>query len=235
MKLKFLGTKGEIEESSPLHQYHSSLLVEEESFRLLIDHGIISQPLAKINPSAILITHGHPDHFLWLKKDAEYQGKIYVTPETEKLSKFKKNFEIIQKNQEFKIGPFWILAYPVVHSLRAPTVGFKVTCGDIAFVYNPDIVVMEDKKVLAGVGLYIGDGSSFKANLVRKKDDQLFGHARMQTQINWCKEFKISEVIFTHLGKEPLEIGDQALEKLLAQEGMTILIANDGMEYQETP
>ena len=233
MKLKFLGTKGEIEESSSFHQYHSSLLVEENSFRLLIDHGVISQPLEKIKPSAILITHGHPDHFLWLKKDEDYQGKIYVIPETEKLAKFKKNFEIIPKNEEFTIGPFRILAYKVVHSLRAPAVGFRVICKDKTFVYNPDIVVMEDKKVLEGVDLYIGDGSSFKANLVRKKGDQVFGHARMQTQINWCREFKITKIIFTHLGKEPLEIGDQMLEKLLAQEGMTILIAHDGWEYQE--
>ncbi|MGB9694102.1 MAG: MBL fold metallo-hydrolase, partial [Fervidobacterium sp.] len=135
------------------------MLVEDQGFRLLIDHGLLSKALTEIKPEAILITHAHPDHFLWLKKDEEFQGKIYLTQETEKLAKFWKNFEIIKKNQEFKVGPFRILAYPVVHSLRAPAVGFKVTCRGKIFVYNPDIVVMEDRQVLSGVDLYIGDGS----------------------------------------------------------------------------
>ncbi len=48
MKLTFLGTKGYIEESSGRHKYHSSLLTEYRGFRLLIDHGLISRPLAKL-------------------------------------------------------------------------------------------------------------------------------------------------------------------------------------------
>jgi hypothetical protein len=54
----------------------------------------------------------------------------------------------------------------------------------------------------------------------------------MQTQINWCKDYKIKKVIFTHLGKEALKIGDRKLEESLAQEGLEIKIAHDSMVFE---
>jgi ribonuclease BN (tRNA processing enzyme) len=231
MKLKFLGTKGEIEEKTARHKFHSSLLLEDKGFRLLIDHGLKSEKLVSIKPNAILITHAHPDHFIWLKKDESYKGKIYLTAEAQKAAKFQKNFKIIKVNEWFKIGPFRILAYKVLHSLLAPAVGFKIKNSQ-TIIYNPDLVVAEDKDVLKDVDLYVGDGSSVKSNLVRRKGNKLFGHTRIQTQINWCKDYKIKKIIFTHLGKEALKIGDKKLEKSLAQEGLEIKIAHDSMVFE---
>jgi len=231
MKLTFLGTKGEIEESSKRHHYNSSLLLEEKGFKLLIDHGMISKKLKKIKPKAILITHGHPDHFIWLKKDEDYFGKIYLTREAKRVSKFKKNFVLIKLNKWFKVGPFKIMAYRVVHSLIAPAVGFKIKCGK-TLVYNPDLIVMKKKSVLRNVDLYIGDGSSVRANLVRRKNGKLFGHCRMKTQINWCKKYGIKKVIFTHFGKEALRMGDKKLEKELGGEGYSVKIAYDGFSFR---
>jgi len=231
MKLKFIGTKGEIEEQTPQHRFHSSLLLEKQNFRLLIDHGLLSPKLSRIKAKAILITHAHPDHFLWLKKDEDYQGKIYLTRETAKAAKVSKNFVIIKKNHWFKLGPFKIFAYPVAHSLIAPAVGFKIKAKK-TLVYNPDILFFKNKAILKGVDIYIGDSSSVTRSLVRKKDDQLFGHARIQTQINWCKKYQIRTIIFTHLGKEALGLGKKALEKRFKQENLTIKIASDGFVYE---
>jgi phosphoribosyl 1,2-cyclic phosphodiesterase len=231
MKLKFLGTRGEVEESSRKHRYHSSLLITYRGFKLLIDHGLISIPLKKIKPDAIIITHVHPDHFKWLKKDEEYKGKIYVTRETKKASRFKKNFEGIHIDKWFKIGPFKILGYRVIHSLRAPAIGFKIEANK-TFIYNPDLIVMKKKSVLRGIDLYIGDGSTVTANLVRRKDNKLFGHTRIQTQINWCKKYEIKNVIFTHFGKEPIRWGDKKLEKKFKQKEINVGIAYDGMRLE---
>ena len=228
MRLKFLGTRGDVEESSKNHKYHSSLLVTYKGFKLLIDHGLISQPLKKIKPDAILITHGHPDHFTWLKKDEEYKGKIYVTRETKKASKFKKNFELIHLDKWFKLGPFKVLGYRVIHSLIAPAIGFKIKA-DKTFIYNPDLIVMKKKSVLKDIDLYIGDGSTVTANLVRRKDNKLFGHTRIKTQVNWCKKYKVKKATFTHFGKEPIRIGDKNLEKRFKQEDVEVKIAHDGM------
>jgi len=228
MRLKFLGTRGDVEESSRKHKYHSSLLVTHKGFKLLIDHGLISIPLRKIKPDAIIVTHAHPDHFTWLKKDEEYKGKIYVTRETKRASKFKKNFEVINIDKWFKVGPFKILGYRVIHSLIAPAIGFKIK-GNKTFIYNPDLIVMKRKSVLKGIDLYIGDGSTVTANLVRRKDSKLFGHTRIQTQVNWCKKYGIKEAIFTHFGKEPIRWGDKKLEKKFKQEEVNVKIAHDNM------
>lgn len=230
MKLKFLGTKGEIEEENNQHYYNSSLLIEEKGFKLLIDHGMISIDLNNINPDAILITHSHPDHFVWLKKDEDYSGPIYLTAETKKLSKYKKNFKIINKNKWDKIGPFNIFAYAVVHSLRAPAVGYKIKSAH-TLIYNPDLVAIKNQFLLKDVNLYIGDGSSVKGNLVRRNKQGLFGHAKISTQINWCKKYNIKNIIFTHFGKEALKIGDKKLESEIKQAGIEIKIAHDNMDY----
>src|SRR3989344_380634 len=159
MKLTFLGTKGYIEESSSPHHYHSSLLLESQNFRLLIDHGLLSKKLKTINPDAILITHGHPDAFKWLKEDENYSGKIYVTRETKQLSRFSQNFSLLRLNQWTTIGPFKVLAYRVIHSVLAPAVGFKIKAGK-TLIYNSDLVVPKNKVIFTHFGkeaLRIGD------------------------------------------------------------------------------
>lgn len=234
MKLFFLGTKGYIEEFSPRHRYHSSLLLEYRNFHLLIDHGLISKKLGTIMPDAILITHGHSDSFKWLKENEKYSGKIYVTRETKRLSRFPQNFVLMKLGRWIKVGPFKVLAYRVVHSVIAPAVGFKIKAGK-TIVYNSDLVVPKNKSVLKNVDLYIGDGSSVRGNLVRKKNGKLFGHARISTQLKWCQQYHIKKVIFTHLGKEALRIGDKKLNEWLQQnfqpKEMKIMVAYDSWCY----
>ncbi|GAB4117121.1 MAG: MBL fold metallo-hydrolase [Candidatus Caldatribacteriota bacterium] len=231
-KLIFLGTKGEIEEENIRHQYHSSIIIEEDDFKLLIDYGR-KHPLRleEIKADVILITHAHPDHYIWLEQDIKTPTPIYLTEKTVNYGKYKpENCKIIQNNQIYPIGPLEIIPYPVLHSLRCPTVGFKIkTLKSFCLVYNPDVVdIVEKDKILTGVNLFIGDGSSWKINLVRRRGSQFFGHTRITTQLNWCKRFKIKDSIFTHLGKELLEkereFSEQFSEVKLAYDGMEIWI-----------
>lgn len=228
MKITFLGTKGGIEEKTRKHKYNASLLIEYKGFKLMVDHGLESIPLAKTRPDAILITHGHWDHFKWGKEDEKYESMIYVARETKRIAKFKKNFKIIKLDKQFKVGPFKIIAYRVIHSLRCPAVGFKIR-NKKTIVYNPDLIAIKNKSVLRNVDLYVGDGASLRGNLVRRKNDKLFGHTRMKTQVNWCRKYGIKKMIFTHLGKNPLSIGDKNLEKALREEDIEVRIAHDGM------
>jgi glyoxylase-like metal-dependent hydrolase (beta-lactamase superfamily II) len=88
--LIFLGTKGEIEESLPRHQYHSSLMMVAGEAKLLIDYGMLhSYRLEEIKPDAILITHAHPDHYLWLYQDVATGIPVYLTQETLDYGKFR--------------------------------------------------------------------------------------------------------------------------------------------------
>ncbi len=229
-ELIFLGTKGEIEESAQKHKYHSSLLIISKEARLLIDYGILHKySLEEIKPDAILITHAHPDHYIWLDEDIKTEIPVYLTEETLDYGKFvPENPKIIEPREEFKIGPFEGFAYRVLHSIKCPAVGFKIKIAGKTIVYNSDLVDIIDKEnVLDGVDYYIGDGSSIRANLVRRKSDKLFGHTRIRTQINWCKKHGISNIYFTHLGKETIE-KEREFEKELAE----AVLAYDGMELE---
>ena len=230
MRLTFLGTKGEIEESSPNHQIHSSMVITSGESRLLIDYGKLRRyKLDEIRPDALLITHAHPDHYAWTNENVETPITVWMTRETLEYGKYHpKKTRIFQPGRLHRTGPFRWTGYRVIHSIRCPAVGYRVTVEGKTFIYNPDLVAIIDKeRILKGVDYYIGDGSAIRANLVRRHDDQLFGHTRIITQVNWCRDAGIKNILFTHLGKETIE-----KEAEFTADHPELLLASDGMEIQ---
>ena len=230
MELTFLGTKGEIEEETPRHRFHSTLVVSASGTRLLIDYGMLQRySIAEIKPSAILITHAHPDHYRWLKLDEKTDVPVYLTRETLDYGKFRpQESRLVKPGDKFEVGPFICSPYRVIHSIRCPAVGWKINTGNKTLVYNSDLVdIVEKEKVLTGVDYYIGDGSAAKANLVRRRGDQLFGHTRMITQIHWCQKYGIAHIFFTHLGKETLRE-----EASFKENHPGVVLAYDGMRIE---
>lgn len=227
-KLIFLGTKGEIEESTEKHQYHSSLLLISNNHRLLIDHGKIHKMnLEEIAPHAILITHAHPDHYIWLNEEVNTQIPVYLTEDTYNYSKFKPpKSNIIEPGIPFQLGPFHCFAYQVIHSIRCPTVGYRISADGKIIAYNPDLIdIINKDQALNDIDHYVGDGSTISSNLVRRRGNQLFGHTRITTQINWCQKYGIKNIVFTHLGKEAIE-----KERYLMNDYPDTILAYDGME-----
>jgi len=231
LKLTFLGTKGEIEESNEKHRYHSSLLIVSDDDRLLIDYGTLHRyNLEELAPDALLITHAHPDHYVWLERDIQTDIPVYLTGETLAYGKFRpSNSRVIEPDTYIAEGSFKFLAYRVLHSIRCPAVGYKVKMQNKTLVYNSDLVDIVNKaEVLADVDYYIGDGSAIKANLVRRRGEALFGHTRMTTQMNWCRKYGIDHIIFTHLGRESIAAEDEFArdhpEAILAYDGMEVVI-----------
>ena len=69
MKLKFLGTRGNIEERTKLHYMHSSLMVYYYGKRVTVDCGQDwLGGVESLDPLTIVLTHAHPDHSRGLKK-----------------------------------------------------------------------------------------------------------------------------------------------------------------------
>jgi len=240
MKLTFLGTRGNIEEKNKKHKYHSSLLIIYKNFRLLVDYGEEHKhSIEEIKPDAILITHAHPDHYIWLNQDVKINKdvEVYLTKFTLDYGKYKpRDFIVIEKNKWFKIGPFRIKAYDVLHSIRCPAVCFKIKTENKTFVYASDLVDIKRKEdCLQGVDVYIGDGATFRG-LVRRKGSRLFGHTRIITQLNWCKKYKIPTAIFTHFGKEIVEMPDKKLNEKISEmqegAGVKIVFAYDGLKIE---
>jgi len=230
MIIKFLGSKANIEEYTQRHKYNSSLLIIKNKFRLLIDYGEIQKKnLDKLKPNAILITHAHPDHYVWTKKNIRIQTIVYLTKETYDYGKFKpENFVIIKPGKKFSLNSFVILPYRVIHSIKCPTIGFKIFLNRKKIIYNPDLVdIINKNKILKNTNIYIGDGSCIRANLVRKKEGKIWGHARISTQINWCEKAGIKKIFFTHLGKETLR-----KEKDFKRQHPEIIFAYDRMRMK---
>ena len=235
VRLTFLGTRAEIEEKTENHYYHSSLLLQvfnPISFRLMIDYGYIhSYDLSMLKPDAILITHAHPDHYIWSVEEANNAIPVYLTAETLKYGKFSPiNHHTFCPYQWFSLGPFDILPYRVLHSINCPAVGFKIKLPDKKMlVYNPDLVdIIGKEKILNNVNYYIGDGSTVDVNLVRRKGENLYGHTRIPTQINWCKKFGVDNIIFTHVGKDTINkevyFSEKYPDAILAYDEMKIMI-----------
>lgn len=229
-RLVFPGTKANVEEESEQHRYNASLLIKGGNKKVLIDYGLRHpEALDRLSPDAVLITHAHPDHYIWTVKDLKSDIPVYATKETLEYAKYKPdNYKVVRPGTGFYLGSFSITAYRVIHSILCPAVGYKIVTPEGKKVaYNPDLMDIEEKEsVLRDLDYYIGDGSSIQANLVRRKGDQLYGHARITTQINWF-ENSHTRLIFTHLGKETMR-----REEELKSKYPDITLAYDGMEVK---
>jgi len=241
MIIEFPGTRGEIEESSTEHKYHSSLIIRYKKTSALIDFGIKYNPqlINKINDfDFILITHAHPDHYIWTVEDENRINiPVYLTKVTFDYGKYKPgDSRIIESDKKYRLKNLDITAYKVIHSLRCPAVGFKIK-GDKTLIYAPDILDFEEDKgvVLKDVDLLIADGSSLNINMVRRKEGKLFGHTRIKTMIEWCKKYNISSLIVTHCGKQIVTMDKKELAGRLEEytEGkINVIVAYDGYRME---
>ena len=81
MKLTFLGTRSEIEICTRRHRRHSSLLVQYNDARVMIDCGTDwLGRLRMIAPTAVVLTHAHPDHASGLAEGARARSTRPARP-----------------------------------------------------------------------------------------------------------------------------------------------------------
>jgi len=223
MKIEFPGTKGEIEESSAGHKYHSSLIIDYKSTRVLIDLGLKRNPrlLKEINNfDYLLITHAHPDHYSWTVEDVKnVKIPVYMTGVTLDYGKYKPvDYRVIKSGVEYSLKDLKITAFEVLHSLRCPAVAYRIK-GDRTIIYAPDILDFKEDKsaVLDVVDLLIADGSSLNINMVRRREDKIFGHTRIKTIIGWCRKYGLKKLIITHCGKQLVTMDESELKKKIEE------------------
>jgi phosphoribosyl 1,2-cyclic phosphodiesterase len=235
MRLWFLGTRGEIEARSRLHQRHSSLLISHRHDRVLLDCGLDwLGELERLRPPAVLVTHGHPDHVGGLKHGAPCP--VYATEATWRLIGRWPIAErrTLRPHTTYAVGAIAFQAVPVEHSLRAPAVAFRVTAGATTVLYAPDVVAIPGhERELARVSLYVGDGASPVRPIIRRRDGAEIGHASIRTQLDWCAEAGLRRAIFTHCGSQVLRAEAATAELVEAMgrdRGVSASLAYDGLE-----
>src|SRR5262249_37640461 len=208
MTLVFLGTRGYIEKRTRRHFRHTATLVVHRRRRVMIDCGEDwTRSVSRIRPDAIVLTHAHPDHALGLREGAPCPvyataeswmmlGRLRIAPDLRRIIVPRRCTEIAGVRFE---------AFPVIHSVRAPAVGYRIITGAGRIFYVPDVLDLRDRAAaLAGIRLYIGDGATVVRPLVRREriTGTLIGHTSVRTQLGWCREASVPRMIVTHCGTQ---------------------------------
>ncbi|MFO8006268.1 MAG: MBL fold metallo-hydrolase [Candidatus Brocadiia bacterium] len=236
MKLTFHGTRGEIEARTELHDMHTCCEVAYRGKGVTIDCGTDwREELDRLNPQALVITHGHPDHVDGLRDGAPCP--VWATDQTWEIIGGWDIPErhVVEHREPFEVRGIRFEAFPVVHSTRAPAVGYRVSAGVVTIFYVPDLVYIEDRQAaLRGAKAYVGDGATIEKSFVRKPGDTLIGHTPVRTQLTWCQKEGVPLAVVNHCGSQIVEAKPEEVEariEALAEErGVEVKIAYDGME-----
>ncbi len=235
LRITFLGTRGEIRERTRRHRRHSALLAQAGTERLMIDCGLDwLGHIGRIRPSAILITHVHPDHAGGLAGGAPCP--VYATARGwEAIGRFPiTHREVIDDGAALRFGPIACRPFAVEHSIRAPAVGFRLSVGRFAIFYVPDVVAIHDRSAaLRHLTYYIGDGATVVRSFVRRRGTTLIGHTPIRTQLGWCEAEGVARAIFTHCGSEIVGSDGRSVAARIArlgrERGVVARVAHDGM------
>ncbi|MCD6177892.1 hypothetical protein J7K03_01360 [bacterium] len=222
MRLKILGTRGEIKASAPYHSKHSGILLDK---KILFDIG--EEEFLDYNPKYIFITHLHPDHAFFLRKP-EKRDKIKVpiyTPEN------------LKGKGPVNLGSYKIVSIPTIHSKKVKSVAFLIEKNSKKILYTGDMIWIRKKYhyLFRGLDLVITETSFYrKGGLVRKdkKTGEVYGHTGVQDLVNLFKKFT-SNVVFLHFGSwfyKDIKRARKNLARLAKKNKINITIAYDGLE-----
>ena len=235
MKLRFLGTRGEIEARSQRHRRHSVLHVSHGGRALLVDCGRdwLGQ-LPRVEAEALLLTHAHPDHAGGLRGGCPWP--VYATEEAwAALRRYPLDPRLlVTPGEGVRAAGMRVDAVPVEHSLRAPAVAYRIAAGRTTIIYAPDVAALPARgEALSGIDLYVGDGAAVIRSILRRRDGHPIGHASIKAQLDWCADCGVPQAVFTHCGSEILrDEADAAtrVERLARERAMRAEIAYDGLE-----
>jgi len=234
MTLTFLGTRGSIDIRTRRHRRHTSTLVSYRSARIMIDCGEDwLAAVRNVRPGAIVLTHGHPDHIGGLRRGAPCA--VYATRDVWRHIESwpLPERQLMSRRKPRAIAGVVFEAVPVVHSIRAPAVGYRITAGRTTIFYVPDVLELRDRSTLADIALYVGDGASIDRPIVRGRGRLAVGHTSIAEQLRWCADANVPRAVFTHCGTQIVANGKSIEERISAMgaaQGVRTHVATDGEE-----
>ncbi len=226
VKIKILGTRGEIEASAPYHSHRSGVLLDN---KILLDIG--EKEFLEYKPEHILITHLHPDHAFFVRNSESINFSAYA-PEK---YKYDKKVKVLTK--KIKIGPYKITSIPTHHSKKVKSQAYLIEKNNQKILYTGDMIWINKKYhyLLENLDLVITEGSFIrKGGMIRrdKESGDIYGHAGVPNLINLFKKFT-GNIVFMHFGSwfyKDIKKAKKQLKELGKEHGMNVIVGYDGLE-----
>jgi len=224
MKIKVLGTRGEIKVSAPRHFYHSGILVDD---KILFDIG--EEKFLDYKPKWIFITHFHPDHAFFVTapdKKAEIKVPIY-SPEN------------LKPEEAVRIDGYRIIPLPTIHSKKVKSMAYLIEKSKKRVLYTGDMVWIRKKyhHLFKNLDLVITEASFFRKGGRVGRDKQtgeVYGHTGIPDLINLFKKFT-SCILFVHFGSwfyKDIKQSRKKIIELAKENGVKAIVGYDGLEVK---
>jgi len=197
MKIRILGTRGEIESSAPWHSRRSGILVDGS---ILLDIG--EEEYLDAEPDAAVITHLHPDHAFFARDGVDFEGEIdfpvYAPGE------YEGDVVVRKLPDRLKIGKYEIRAIPARHSLKVESRALVIDDGKSRICYTGDMIWIDKKHdgLLEDLDLVITEGSFYRRKgMVRRDRDtgRIYGHNGIPDLVRLFSRFT-SHIRLVHFG-----------------------------------
>jgi ribonuclease BN (tRNA processing enzyme) len=225
MKVKILGTRGEVEPSVAYHSRHSGVLVDRV---MLLDLG--EREFLGYQPRYVFITHLHPDHAFFVNEPIKNSIPIYA-PETSP------NASIIQITDTVNLDSYRVTPVPTHHSKKVKSSAYIVDNGKQRLLYTGDVIWInkEYHHLFDGLSLVITEGSYIRKGGMVIKDretGQLYGHAGIPNLLGLFGQFT-RHIVLVHFGSwffRGVKAAREKLAQLGEDGGVTVHVGYDGME-----
>jgi ribonuclease BN (tRNA processing enzyme) len=193
MRLKILGTRGNILPSAPRYARHSGILVDS---RILLDLG--QAAFLRYRPRQIFITHLHPDHAAFPRARAVTGAEIFLPEPAPGLP----TARVV--SGPVRCGAHRIVPVPTVHSLKVRSVGYIIEAGGRRVFFSSDLVSIDRRyhRRLRHLDLVITEGSYMRRGGLVRTDPasgRRFGHAGIPDLVEFFRPFT-PRIVFTHFG-----------------------------------
>lgn len=226
MRIKVLGTRGEVEPSAPYHSKHSGLLVDDT---LLLDLG--EREFLDFKPRSIFITHLHPDHAFFITEPTAIDIPIYAPEATEVET------DVRTADSTVRIGCYKVIPIPTHHSKKVKSTAYLVDNGKQKLLYTGDMIWINKQyhDLFDDLALVVTEASFIrKGGMIRRDRDtgQIYGHAGVPNLIDLFKKFT-RHILFIHFGNwfyKGARAARQRLNKLGRMNGINIYVGYDAME-----
>ncbi len=231
MKIKILGTRGEIEASAPYHSRHSGVLINDE---LMLDLG--EREFLEYGPKMIFFTHLHPDHAFFIRRSEQADIDISMyAPESYRNDGIK----ILKYDSKRKIDGYDIRPIPTIHSQKVESQAYLVSRGSKKLLYTGDMVWIKRwyNRYFKDLDLVITEASFIRESGMiqrHKESGKIYGHAGIPRLVKYFSEF-CRRIVLIHYGSWFYKDSKKArrrLREIARKYNVRVEAGYDGMELE---